>query len=32
MSLYQAAVAAVTRDSQDNGFLPSYGVQREYSR
>jgi hypothetical protein len=32
MSLYQAAVAAVARDSRDNGFLPPRGVQREYPR
>jgi hypothetical protein len=30
MSLYQATVAVVARDSQDNGFLPPYSVQREY--
>jgi hypothetical protein len=32
MSLHQATVAAVTHDSQDNGFLPPRGVQREYPR
>jgi hypothetical protein len=31
MSLHQATVAVTAHDSQDNGFLPSCGVQREYS-